>query len=244
MVANKIALVTGGGNGIGRALCRLLARNGARVVAADRVSTSAQETVNSLSNPRSHLALELDVSDKSSVETGIKCIIETFKAPPSLVANVAGITRDFPILQMDERAFTDVIDVNLKGTFLVTQAAVKALVEHGGKDGAIVNVSSISSKGNYGQANYSASKAGVEAFTRTAAIELAKLGVRVNCVMPGFTRTAMVETVPEKVKQQILMITPLKRFGQPEEVAEVIAFLLSDKSSFMTGASVKVTGGM
>ncbi|XP_071520156.1 estradiol 17-beta-dehydrogenase 8-like isoform X3 [Panulirus ornatus] len=198
-----------------------------------------------LINPGDHLALSVNVADKASVASLVRSVIEQLKAPPNLLANVAGITQDNFLLQMDEQSFMNVIDVNLKGTFLVTQAVTSALQEHEITSGSIVNIASIVSKtGNMGQCNYASSKAGVQAFTKTAALELARVGVRVNCVLPGFVDTAMVTTVPEKVLTMLLKNVPLRRLGQPEEIAEVVAFLLSDKSSYMTGASVEVTGGL
>ncbi|XP_045109046.1 estradiol 17-beta-dehydrogenase 8-like isoform X1 [Portunus trituberculatus] len=245
MLSGKIALVTGGGSGIGRAVCRLLARDGARVVATDMDGGAAQETINMLKDRDDHLSLKMDVTDKTSVESAISAAIDKYKAPPSLITNAAGIIRDNFMLQMDEKSFMEVLDVNLKGTYLVTQVATMALAEHDASSGSIVNISSISGKlGTIGQSNYSASKAGVIGFTKSTAMELASMGVRVNCVLPGFTQTAMVGGVPDKVVKLILKMTPLKRMAQPEEIAEVVAFLLSDKSSFMTGASVEVTGGL
>lgn len=245
MLSGKIALVTGGGNGIGRAVCRLLARDGARVVATDMDGGAAQGTINMLKGADDHLALKMDVTDKTSVESAISSAIDKYKAPPSLITNAAGIIRDNFMLQMDEKAFMEVLDVNLKGTYLVTQAAVMALSEHDATSGAIVNISSISGKlGTIGQSNYSASKAGVIGFTKSAAMEFARMGVRVNCVLPGFTQTSMVADVPDKVVKLVLKMTPMKRMADPDEIAEVVAFLLSDKSSFMTGASVEVTGGL
>lgn len=243
--AGRIALVTGGGSGIGRAVCRTLAKDGARVVAADINQNAAEETVSMLINPGDHLALSVNVADKASVASLVRSVIEQLKAPPNLLANVAGITQDNFLLQMDEQSFMNVIDVNLKGTFLVTQAVTSALQEHEITSGSIVNIASIVGKtGNIGQCNYAASKAGVQAFTKTAALELARVGVRVNCVLPGFVDTAMVATVPEKVRTMLLKNVPLRRLGQPEEIAEVVAFLLSDKSSYMTGANIEVTGGL
>lgn len=237
--------MTGAGGGIGRAVCRILARDGARVVATDLNQKAAEDTVSMLINPDVHMALGIDVTNKTSIESVIKSAFDKFQTPPCLIANAAGITRDNFLLQMDEQAFMDVLDVNVKGTFLVTQVATTALLEHDLTSGSIVNFSSIVGKtGNIGQCNYSASKAAVQALTKSSALELARVGVRVNCVLPGFTNTSMVETVPEKVKNKLLKLTPLNRLAQPEEIAEVVAFLLSEKSSFMTGACVEVTGGL
>ncbi|KAG7158349.1 Estradiol 17-beta-dehydrogenase 8-like 3 [Homarus americanus] len=211
----SVRTADGGGGGIGRAVCRILARDGARVVATDINSKSVEETVSMLVNPGEHVALSMNVTDKASVESVVKATIDKLQAPPSL------------------------------GTFLVTQVVTSALVEHGITSGSIVNLSSIMGKtGNIGQCNYGASKAAVQGLTKSSALELARVGVRVNCVLPGFTQTPMVETVPEKVQKKVLKLTPLNRFAQPEEIAEVVAFLLSDKSSFMTGSCVEVTGGL
>lgn len=238
-------MVTGGGSGIGRAVCRVLAREGARVVAADLNPDAAQQTVDMLINPNNHLAVSMNVVEKASIASAIRTSVEKYSTPPSLVANAAGITRDNFLLQMEENTFMEVLDVNVKGSFLVTQLVAGTLVEHGLKDGAIVNLSSIIGKtGNLGQCNYAASKAAVNGFTKTAARELAKLGIRVNSVLPGFTRTPMTETVPDKVIEKLLKLIPLHRVAEPEEIAEVVAFLLSDKSSYMTGTCVEVTGGL
>ncbi|XP_042888341.1 estradiol 17-beta-dehydrogenase 8-like isoform X2 [Penaeus japonicus] len=198
-----------------------------------------------LVNPSNHLAVSMDVAEKVSVSSAIKASVEKFSAPPSLVANAAGITRDNFLLQMDEKSFMDVLDVNVKGSFLVTQLVAGTLVEHGLNEGAIVNLSSIVGKtGNIGQCNYAASKAAVKGLTKTAARELAKMGIRVNCVLPGFTKTPMTATVPDKVIETMLKLIPLHRMADPEEIAEVVAFLLSDKSSYMTGTCIEVTGGL
>lgn len=245
LFSGRVALVTGAGGGIGRAVCRILAKDGARVVATDVNHKGAEETVSMLVDPSEHMALSVDVTNKASVDSAIKSAIDKLQIPPSLIANAAGIKQDNFLLQMDEQSFMDVLNVNVKGTFLVTQAATTALLDHNLTSGSIVNFSSIVGKiGNIGQCNYSASKAGVQALTKSSALELARVGVRVNCVLPGFIQTSMVETVPEKVKNMMLKLTPLRRLAQPEEVAEVVAFLLSDKSSFMTGACVEVTGGL
>lgn len=245
LFAGKLALVTGGGSGIGRAVCRVLARDGAKVIAADMNIASANKTLEMLINPSDHMAVEMNIAESSSVKSAWEKAMEVYSSPPSLVANAAGITKDNWLLRMDEKEFTDVVDVNLKGTFLVTQTAAYAMADAGIDNGAIVNISSVVAKsGNLGQCNYSASKAAVECFSKTAAQELGKMGVRINVVLPGFIDTPMVKTVPEKVQNMLLQMTPLGRLGEPEEVAEVVAFLLSDKSSFMTGACVDVTGGL
>ncbi|XP_017765081.1 PREDICTED: estradiol 17-beta-dehydrogenase 8-like [Eufriesea mexicana] len=245
MIADKVALVTGAGSGIGRAVCRLLARQGAKVIATDRDLKIAKETITSL-NDSKHLALNMDVSDEQSIKEAFKNTINKYSTPPTIIVNNAGITRDQFILKLTKKDFDEVLDTNLKGTFYVMQTAVKEMINANVSVGSsIVNVSSIIGKtGNMGQANYAASKAGVIALTQTAALEFGQFGVRVNVVLPGFIETTMTETVPDNVKQLFIKKIILRRMGKPEEVAEIITFLASCKSSYVTGTSIDVTGGM
>ncbi|KAB7499875.1 Estradiol 17-beta-dehydrogenase 8 [Armadillidium nasatum] len=244
LFGGRIALVTGAGGGIGQAISRILARDGARVVVTDINEKELRIQSSSLINPNDHLALHLNVSDSSSVKSVFQETKNHYGNYPVLLAQAAGITRDNFLKKLDEKQFTEVLDVNLKGTFLVQKELITHL-EESGETGAVVNISSIVAKhGNMGQGNYAASKAGVEAFTKSTAKELGKNGIRVNCVLPGFIDTEMIKTVPENVMSMLLYVTPLKRMGKPEEVAEVVSFLLSDKSSFMTGACIEVTGGL
>ncbi|XP_045613423.1 (3R)-3-hydroxyacyl-CoA dehydrogenase [Procambarus clarkii] len=243
--AGKVALVTGGGSGIGRAICQVLARDGANVAVADINLQGAQETVSMLPSPGDHLAVTMDVASKASVDSGLKAVTDKYQTPPSLLVNNAGIVKPSPFLDMEEKAFVDVLDVNLKGTFLVSQAVVKLLLEQpGAAGGAVVNISSVTGQTgfkNYSQ--YAASKAGVMAFTKSVAGELAKTGVRVNCVLPGVTQTPLLTDITTDYLNEVVAKVALGRMGQPEEVAEVVAFLLSDKSSYMTGSCVEVYGG-
>ncbi|KAJ8734554.1 hypothetical protein PYW08_013804 [Mythimna loreyi] len=249
IVAGRLALVTGAGSGLGRAACQVLSREGAIVIAADKNYDAAVETIKTHTalasgrNDAEHMAVELDVSDSTAVRNLLQTTLRQYKAPPTIVVNSAGITRDNWLLKMSEEDFDSVVNVNLKGTFLVMQTFAKAMTE-AGLPGSIVNLSSIVGKyGNIGQTNYAGSKAGVIGMTQSAAKELGKFNIRVNVILPGFIETPMVKTVPEKVMQGMLKLVPLGRMGQPSELAEVIAFLSSDKSSFMTGASIDVTGG-
>ncbi|KAH8409133.1 hypothetical protein KR009_008500, partial [Drosophila setifemur] len=233
--------MTGAGSGIGRATCRLLARDGAKIIAADRNLKAAQETVQGLDGK----ALEVDVSSPSSVQSAVAEALKKFQQAPSIVVNSAGITRDGYLLKMPERDFDDVYSVNLKGTFLVTQYFAKAMIEQQLKDGSIVNLSSIVAKmNNIGQANYAATKSGVISFTEVASKEFGRFGIRVNCILPGYIDTPMVAVVPDAVKEQVVQKCPLGRMGQPEEIAEVIAFLASPSSSYVNGAAIEVTGGL
>ncbi|EDV99712.1 estradiol 17-beta-dehydrogenase 8 [Drosophila grimshawi] len=243
LLAGKVAFVTGAGSGIGRATCRLLARDGAKVIAADRNLQSAQETVKQLMVPAA--AVEVDVSSLQSVQSAVSAAVAQFKQAPSIVVNSAGITRDGYLLKMPERDYDDVYSVNLKGTFLVTQQFAKAMIEQQLTNGSIINLSSIVARmNNVGQANYAATKAGVVSLTEVASKEFGKFGIRVNCILPGYIDTPMVAVVPDNIKQQVVQRCPLGRLGQPDEIAEVIAFLASERSSYVNGAAIEVTGGL
>ncbi|XP_074469794.1 (3R)-3-hydroxyacyl-CoA dehydrogenase [Sebastes fasciatus] len=245
---SRLALVTGGGSGIGRAVCQRLASEGASVVVADLNEESANETLGSLPSGlrgQGHMAAVVDVSSKESVKKLVTSVQTQYFQPPSVCVNAAGITQDDFLLNMSEDQFDKVIQVNLKGSFLVIQAVSQALVACGAPKGSIVTVGSIVGKvGNIGQANYAASKAGVEGLTRSAAKELSRFGIRCNCVLPGFISTPMTDKVPEKVISKMTSLVPLGRMGEPAEVADVCAFLASDDSRYITGASVEVTGGL
>ncbi|XP_045453103.1 estradiol 17-beta-dehydrogenase 8 [Melitaea cinxia] len=250
LVSGRLALVTGAGSGIGRATCQVLSREGATVIAADKNYDAALETIkkhialaSGANDIGDHSAMELDVSDAKSVQNMFQAIIAEYKTPPSIVVNSAGVTRDNWLLKLSEEDYDTVINVNLKGTFLIMQIFAKAMTE-AAVTGSIINISSIVGKyGNIGQTNYSASKAGVVAMTQSAAKELGKFNIRVNAILPGFVDTPIIKTVPDKVKAQLMKLIPLGRLGDPTEIAEVISFLSSDKSSFITGAAIDVTGG-
>ncbi|KAJ0003679.1 hypothetical protein NQD34_008777, partial [Periophthalmus magnuspinnatus] len=250
-------LYTGGGSGIGRAVCQRFASEGATVIVADLNQDAAVETVDALQRGQKgleHMAGQIDVSSKDSVKKLITRIQTCYFQPPSVCVNAAGITQDDFLLSLEEEHFDKVIQVNLKHfnthilryfiSFLVTQAVAQALVACGAPKGSIINMGSIVKVGNIGQANYSASKAGVEGLTRTAAKELSKFGIRCNCVLPGFITTPMTDKVPDKVINKLLTLVPLGRMGEPAEVADVCAFLASDDSRYITGTSIEVTGGL
>lgn len=243
---------SGAGSGIGRAVCARLAKEGAAVAACDLDGTAAQETVRLLGGSRSeegaprgnHVALQADVSEARAARRLLEQVQASFSRPPSVVVSCAGITRDEFLLHMSENDWDRVIDVNLKGIFLVTQAAAQALVSSG-CHGSIINISSIIGKvGNIGQTNYAASKAGVIGLTQTAARELGRHGIRCNSVLPGFIATPMTEKVPQKVKDKVTGMIPMGHWGNPEDVADVVAFLASEDSGYITGASLEVTGGL
>ncbi|XP_050422505.1 estradiol 17-beta-dehydrogenase 8 [Adelges cooleyi] len=242
MLLGKLAFVTGAGGGIGRAVCRSMALEGAKVVAVDINLNNVQSTVSVLTD-NDHQSYQLDVCDMESVNSVVQKVCSHYSSPPTIVVNAAGITRDNFLLKMSVQDFERVFDVNVKGTFLVTQTICKKLVESG-LSGSIVNVGSIvSQRGNMGQCNYSASKAAVDVFSKTVALEMAKYNIRCNTVLPGFTITPMTDLIPDKVKDYFKSAIPMGRFSDSNEIADVITFLASDKSSYMTGTSIPVSGG-
>jgi 3-oxoacyl-[acyl-carrier protein] reductase len=238
LLEGKNAIVTGGARGIGAATARLLAEHGARVVVADLDDQAAEQVVAEL--PHGGAAVRCDVS---SPEDAAKAVAECQRlGSVDVVVNNAGITRDATLRKLTVEEWDLVLDVHLKGAFLVTQAAAAAMREQG--HGSIVNISSISGKvGMVGQANYSAAKAGLVGLTKATAKELAHRGIRVNAVQPGLIRTAMTEAMRQDVWDQKMAEIPLGRAGEPEEVAKVVLFLASDLSSYLTGNVIEVAGG-
>ncbi|KAJ8681444.1 hypothetical protein QAD02_017231 [Eretmocerus hayati] len=245
LLSGRLAIVTGAASGIGRAVCGLLASNAAKVIAADRNVKAAEEALDEIQGSE-HIAVEIDVKSSKSIDDAFTMAKKHFLVPPTIVVNSAGITRDNFLLKLSEQDFDEVLAVNLRGTFLITQYAAKAMINSGiAEGGSIINVASLIGKtGNIGQSNYAASKAGVEALTKTAAMEFGQFGIRVNAVLPGFIETPMTEIVPDKVKKMFIERIPLRRMGKPIEVAEMILFLASTKSSYINGASIDITGGM
>lgn len=243
---------SGAGSGIGRAVSVRLAAEGAAVAACDLDGAAAQETVQLLGGPGSekgapsgaHAAFQADVSEAETARHLLEQVQAYFFRPPSVVVSCAGITRDEFLLRMSEDDWDKVIAVNLKGIFLVTQAAAQALVSSG-CPGSIINISSILGKvGNMGQTNYAASKAGVIGLTQAVARELGRYRIRCNSVLPGFIKTPMAQKVPQKVLDKVVGMIPMGHLGDPEDVADVVAFLASEDSGYITGASVEVTGGL
>lgn len=240
----KTAVVTGGYRGIGKAIAIKLASMGANVVINDiGAPETADDTVNELKSFGVEAqAVSANVTVEEEVNGMIAKVIEKFGHIDILVNN-AGITRDGLLMKMKESDWQSVLDVNLKGVFLCTKAVVRPMMQQ--KGGSIVNITSVVGiTGNAGQANYSASKAGVIGFTKSIAKEIGSKGVRVNAVAPGFINTKMTEALPEEVKKAYMANIPLKRYGEPEEIAEVVAFLCEDRSRCMTGQVLKVDGGM
>ena len=240
---NKVALVTGGAQGIGKTISEELVRNGAHVVLGDVNLEGAEATAEAINNSGgSASAVKIDVSNPAEVKQVFDSILKD-KKPVDILVNNAGITRDGLMIRMKESDWDLVLDINLKGSFLCGQQAAKQMMKQ--KSGAIVNIASIVGvMGNFGQANYSASKAGVIGLTKTMAREVASRGIRVNAVAPGFIDTEMTRVLDDSVRQTLIEQVPLAKLGLPEDVARCVAFLVSDKSSYITGQVINVNGGM
>ena len=240
---DKVAFVTGGAQGIGRTISEELARAGAHVVLGDVNLEGAQATAEAINiSGGSASAVKIDVSNATEVREVFDFIIKD-KKPVDILINNAGITRDGLMVRMKESDWDLVLDINLKGSFLCSQQAAKQMMKQ--KSGAIVNIASIVGEmGNFGQANYSASKAGVIGLTKTLAREVASRGIRVNAIAPGFIDTEMTRVLDEEVRQKLIEQIPLARLGLPEDVARCVNFLVSDKSSYITGQVINLNGGM
>jgi 3-oxoacyl-[acyl-carrier protein] reductase len=233
----RVALVTGAGSGIGAATAARLAADGAVVACADIDGARARATADGLAGAT---AVELDVTDRAGWETAVAHCREAHGGLDVLV-NDAGITRDRTLLKMTEEEWQAVIDVHLRGTWLGCRHAIPAMLERGG--GAIVNLSSESRHGAFGQANYAAAKAGIAGLTRTVALEHARHGIRCNAVAPGGVDTPMTRAVAEELREPWIASIPMRRFASPIEIAAVIAFLASDDASYITGQVLNVDGG-
>ena len=240
----KTAIVTGGARGIGFECARKFAAGGATLVLIDILEDALKQAAEKLTaaGAKQVLTFKVDVTDEAAVEKTIDEVVEKTGRLDILVNN-AGITRDDLLLRMEAKMWDLVMAVNLKGTFLMTKHAAKYMLRQ--RYGRIVNMASVSGLvGNPGQANYSASKAGVVGFTRTVARELAKRGITCNAVAPGFIKTDMTDVLPDKAKEMALAAIPMQRMGTAEEVANAVAFLASDDAAYVTGHVLPVDGGM
>jgi len=240
----KVALVTGGGRGIGRAIALALADAGADVAIAVSRDVAAAESVAEEIRARGRRALarQTDVSSGAETEELVTAVVAELGRIDILVNN-AGITRDGLIMRMSEEDWDAVLDVNLKGTFNCTKAAVKRMVRQ--RSGRIVNVTSIMGiTGNGGQANYAASKAGIIGLTKSTAKEVGSRGITCNAVAPGWVQTQMTEHLPSALAEQVLKQVSLGRLGQPEDIAGAVLFLCSEASSYITGQVLVVDGGL
>ncbi len=242
-LTGRVALVTGAAQGIGKAVALLLARNGADMVVSDINLEKAEETANEIDSiGRKALAVKVDVANWNDVERMVEVILEKF-AKIDILVNNAGITRDKLILRMTEEDWDAVLNVNLKGTFHCTKAVVRHMAKQ--RSGKIVNIASVVGEmGNAGQANYSASKAGVIGLTKTIAREFAQRGININAIAPGYIETPMTEVLPEKAKEELKKLIPMERLGKPEDVAEAVLFFVSEESNYITGQVLNVNGGI
>ena len=236
----KVAIVTGASRGIGAAIVKRLADDGATVVAVARSVESCDGAA---------MCQKVDVSDSAQVDACVKAVIEKFGKVDILVNN-AGVTKDGLLMRMSDADWDQVVDINLKGTFLFTRAVSRPMMKNKGADGtqlggSIVNIASVVGiTGNAGQANYTASKGGVIALTKTVAKELGSRNVRCNAVAPGFIVSAMTDKLPDDVKKQYASTIPLGRFGTVEDIANCVAWLAGDAASYVTGQVISVNGGM
>jgi len=239
----KIALVTGAARGIGQGIAIELAKEGADVAVTSRDPATCAETVAAIQVlGRKAIAIGIDVANAASVDAGVEAVLKEF-GKIDICVNNAGVTKDMLLMRMTEQEWDTVLDTNLKGTFLVSRAVVRPMMKQ--RSGAIINISSIVGlTGNAGQCNYSASKAGMIALTKSTAKELASRGIRVNAIAPGFIQSRMTDALPEELKKSVLENIPLKRFGTPEDIAKVVVFLAGESASYITGQTLSVNGGM
>ena len=242
-LSGKNAIVTGSSRGIGAGIARRLAADGARVaVTYSSNLAGAEQTLASLEGS-GHFAISLNVSNEASVTAAFEKALSEFNGRLDCLVNNAGVTKDQLLLRMKAEDFQSVIETNLKGTFLCTRAAAKPMLK--ARAGSIVNITSvIGEMGNAGQCNYAASKAGIEGFSKSVALEVSCRGVRVNCVAPGFIVTEMTEALSDAQKEAILAKVPLKMLGDVSDVAAAVAFLLGPSARYVTGQTLSVNGGL
>lgn len=241
---NKVAVITGAAQGIGRAIATTLAQQGANVVVSDIQLEKAETTAKEImaETGQKVIAVHADVVDSASVKAMIDRTIEEFERIDILVNN-AGTTRDGLIMRMKEVDWDLVLNINLKGTFNCSKAVVRPMMKQ--HYGRIVNITSVSGLiGQVGQTNYSASKAGIIGFTKALAREVGSRKITVNAIAPGLVKTALTIDLPQELKDMFIQMTPLGRYGEPEDIANAVAFLVSDEASYITGHVLSVDGGM
>ena len=238
LLENKIAIITGGGRGIGKAIAHRYHKEGATVIIADFDEHGGKETANLIG---CHF-FKADISNETNVVSLFKFVKTEFSQLDVLVNN-AGILQDSTLKKLESNQFDAVININLRGTYLCGKAAANMMLEQ--RSGVILNAASVvAHNGNFGQTNYVASKTGVIGMTKVWARELGKDGIRVNAIAPGFIKTKMTDQMPEKVIQMMSDKVPLKRWGKPEDVANAYTFLASDQASYITGSVLNVDGGV
>jgi 3-oxoacyl-[acyl-carrier protein] reductase len=241
---NQVAVVTGSGRGIGHAIAVRLAKEGARIASVSRTESNAQKTADEINATRTDAAkaYAVDVADAAAVQKAAAQILEDFGRVDILVNN-AGVTRDGLSMRMSLDDWDTVMNTNLKGAFTFTQALMRPMIKQ--RSGRIINISSIAGlTGNAGQANYSASKAGLIGLTKTLARELASRGITVNAVAPGLIETDMTTVLSEEIRKAILQKVPLGKLGEPDDIAGAVAYLASPEAKYITGQVLTVDGGM
>lgn len=243
MLNGKVAIVTGGGSGLGEATCKIFAKNGAKVVVADYNFDSAIRVHTEIcENGYESIPIKVNVADRTSVDEMVTDVIKTYGRIDILINN-AGITRDSTIVKMKQEQWDQVIATNLTGVYNCISATVPHMLEKG--YGRIINTSSVvGTSGGFGQVNYSATKAGLIGMTKSLSKELGKKGINVNAVAPGFILTPMVKAMPEKVIKMMEEKIPMGRLGEPIEIANTYLFLASDLSSYVNGTVIEVDGGI
>ncbi len=241
---NQVAVVTGAGRGIGHAIAVRLSNEGARIASVSRSDSNAQRTADEINSARGDTAkaYAVDIADHAAVQQTSAKILKDFGRIDILVNN-AGVTRDGLSMRMSMEDWDTVLNTNLKGAFSFTQAVMRSMIKQ--RSGRIINITSVAGiTGNAGQANYSASKAGLIGLTKTLARELASRGITVNAVAPGFIMTDMTEVLSDEVKKAVLPRIPLGKFGESEDIAAAVAFLAAPEAKYITGQVLTVDGGM
>ena len=243
-IKQKLAVVTGGSRGIGQAIANLLGKQGAYVAATATSQTGADKITSNLAEAGIEgRGFVLNVNDKEALPAFLNEVNEHFAQHPAILVNNAGITRDNIVLRMKDEQWGEVIETNLNAIFRLTKACLKPMVK--ARYGRVINLTSVSGlTGNFGQSNYSAAKAGVNAFSKSLALEVARFGITVNCVSPGFTKTDMVQAMKEEVKAKIEAQIPVGRIAQATEIAAAVLYLASDEASYVTGANLNINGGL
>lgn len=242
-LSGKVSLITGASQGIGESIAFELSRDGAEVVLLDIQKDKLEDVAHRIKQEgRNATAYRIDISQLQEVSDVVATIIQNHTKIDHIVNN-AGVTRDNLLMRMREEEWDAVLSVNLKGVFNLSKAIIRHMISN--KYGRVVNISSVVGlMGNVGQTNYAASKAGMIGFTKSLAREVAARGITVNAVAPGFIATAMTESLPEGIKESFVNIIPMKKFGDPKDVAHAVKFLLSDEAAYITGQVISVNGGM
>ena len=240
VLESKVTFITGGASGIGAAIAKKFIQEGTRVIICDVDAETGTKTAQQIGG-NIHF-YKMDISDEEQVKKTVETVINEFSRIDILINN-AGITNDRLLLRMTKQDWESVIGINLTGTFLVTKTIMRYMIKQ--RYGRIINIASVIGLiGNPGQANYAASKAGIIGFTKSCAKELAGRNITVNAIAPGFIETRMTENIPDEIKQNYLKLIPLRRFGLPEDVANLVLFLASDQASYITGQVICLDGGM